>query len=165
LAATNKSPGTFQSFLSRTFAMLLDALNRHRGKGAQKITVEHVHVHVHSSGQTIVGSVSQSGGGDNDENRGQPHAPENAGAITFAPGTTVPRAAKSRRCQDGTIDFVCMDWRSRVLTHREIIPRRPDCQADEPVLGEPDALRLTEHQKAEPGPEGAPLLLARALII
>jgi hypothetical protein len=27
--------------LSRTFAMLLDALNRHRGKGQQKITVEH----------------------------------------------------------------------------------------------------------------------------
>jgi hypothetical protein len=31
--------------LSRTFAMLLDALNRHRGKGQQKIVVEHVHVH------------------------------------------------------------------------------------------------------------------------
>jgi hypothetical protein len=30
---------------ARTFAMLLDALNRHRGKGMQKITVEHVHVH------------------------------------------------------------------------------------------------------------------------
>jgi hypothetical protein len=29
--------------LSRIFAMLLDALNRHRGKGTQKITVEHVH--------------------------------------------------------------------------------------------------------------------------
>ena len=31
--------------LSRTFAMLLDALNHHRGKGQQKVTVEHVHVH------------------------------------------------------------------------------------------------------------------------
>jgi hypothetical protein len=47
--------------LSRTFAMLLDALNRHRGKGSQRITVEHVHVH--TGGQAIVGSVSQSGGG------------------------------------------------------------------------------------------------------
>jgi hypothetical protein len=47
--------------LSRTFAMLLDTLNRHRGKGQQKITVEHVHVP--SGGQAIVGSVSQSGGG------------------------------------------------------------------------------------------------------
>jgi hypothetical protein len=35
--------------LSRTYAVLLDALNRHRGKGQQKVTVEHVHVH--SGGQ------------------------------------------------------------------------------------------------------------------
>src|SRR5262245_52505518 len=28
--------------LSRTYAVLLDALNRHRGKGQQKVTVEHV---------------------------------------------------------------------------------------------------------------------------
>jgi hypothetical protein len=39
--------------LSRTYAALLDALNRHRGKGQQKVTVEHVHVH--SGGQAIVG--------------------------------------------------------------------------------------------------------------
>ena len=31
--------------LSRTWATLLEALNRHRGKGQQKVTVEHVHVH------------------------------------------------------------------------------------------------------------------------
>jgi hypothetical protein len=31
--------------LSRTFATLLEALNRQRGKGQQKVTVEHVHVH------------------------------------------------------------------------------------------------------------------------
>jgi hypothetical protein len=41
--------------LSRTYAALLDALNRHRGKGQQKVTVEHVHVH--SGGQAIVGTV------------------------------------------------------------------------------------------------------------
>ena len=29
--------------LSRTYATLLEALNRHRGKGQQKVTVEHVH--------------------------------------------------------------------------------------------------------------------------
>jgi hypothetical protein len=34
---------------------LLDALNRHRGKSQQKVTVEHVHVH--SGGQAIVGAV------------------------------------------------------------------------------------------------------------
>jgi hypothetical protein len=29
--------------LSRTFTTLLEALNRHLGKGQQKVTVEHVH--------------------------------------------------------------------------------------------------------------------------
>jgi hypothetical protein len=41
--------------LSRTYALLLDTLNRYRGKGQQKVTVEHVHVH--SGGQAIVGTV------------------------------------------------------------------------------------------------------------
>jgi hypothetical protein len=45
--------------LSRTFALLLDALNRHRGKGQQKVTVEHVHVH--SGAQAIVGMVETQG--------------------------------------------------------------------------------------------------------
>ena len=36
------------------YAALLDALNRHRGKG--QVTVEHVHVH--SGGQAIVGPVA-----------------------------------------------------------------------------------------------------------
>ena len=45
--------------LGRTYAVLLDALNRHRGKGQQKVTVEHVHVH--EGGQAIVGNVE--GGG------------------------------------------------------------------------------------------------------
>jgi hypothetical protein len=43
--------------LSRTYAMLLDALNRYRGKGQQKVTVEHVHVH--SGGRAIVGTVER----------------------------------------------------------------------------------------------------------
>jgi hypothetical protein len=45
--------------LSRSFAILLDALNRHRGKGQQKVTVEHVHVH--SGGQAVVGLVDTAG--------------------------------------------------------------------------------------------------------
>ena len=48
--------------LSRTWAMLLDALNKHRGKGHQKVTVEHVHVH--AGGQAVVGNVVRPGGGD-----------------------------------------------------------------------------------------------------
>ena len=42
--------------LSRTDATLLEALNRHRGKGQQKVTVEHVHVH--AGGQAVVGMVA-----------------------------------------------------------------------------------------------------------
>lgn len=47
--------------LSRTYAVLLDALNGHRGKGQQKVTVEHVHVR--SGGQAIVGTIHPGGGG------------------------------------------------------------------------------------------------------
>jgi hypothetical protein len=57
--------------LSRTFAMLLDALNRHRGKGQQKITVEHVHVH--SGGQAVVGVVEAPGGGVQPKSKDQAH--------------------------------------------------------------------------------------------
>src|SRR5436853_769959 len=57
--------------LSRTYAVLLDALNRHRGKGQQKVTVEHVHVH--SGGQAVVGMVETPGGGDRGKSKDQPH--------------------------------------------------------------------------------------------
>jgi hypothetical protein len=49
--------------LSRTYAVLLDALNRYRGKeGKQKVTVEHVDVH--AGGQAVVGIVESPRGGD-----------------------------------------------------------------------------------------------------
>lgn len=41
--------------LSRTLCDLVQALNKHRGKSQQKVTVEHVHVH--EGGQAIVGTV------------------------------------------------------------------------------------------------------------
>jgi hypothetical protein len=62
--------------LSRTHATLLEALNRHRGKGQQRVTVEHVHVH--EGGQAIVGNVE--GGGARMKSENQPHA------IAHAPG-------------------------------------------------------------------------------
>jgi hypothetical protein len=65
--------------LSRTHATLLEALNRHRGKGQQKVTVEHVHVH--NGGQAIVGNVA--GGGVLTKSENQPHA------LGYAPGETV----------------------------------------------------------------------------
>ena len=49
--------------LSRTFATMLEALNRHRGKGSQqKVTVEHVTVN--DGGQAIVGAVETGGRGE-----------------------------------------------------------------------------------------------------
>src|SRR5439155_3943370 len=65
--------------LSRTHATLLEALNRHRGKGQQKVTVEHVHVH--EGGQAIVGNVE--GGGMRTKSEKQPHA------LGYAPGQTL----------------------------------------------------------------------------
>ena len=64
--------------LSRSYALLLDVLNRHRGKGQQKVTVEHVHVH--SGGQAVVGMVETPGGGGRPKSEEQPHARELAHA-------------------------------------------------------------------------------------
>ena len=47
--------------LSRTSTTLLEALNKHRGKGQQKVTVEHVHVH--EGGQAVVGAIETRGSG------------------------------------------------------------------------------------------------------
>lgn len=58
--------------LSRTWATLLDTLNKHRGKGQQKVTVEHVHVH--AGGQAVVGTIERPGGGGQTETEEQPHA-------------------------------------------------------------------------------------------
>ena len=66
--------------LSRTWATLLGALNKHRGKGQQKVTVEHVHVH--AGGQAVVGNVERPGGGEESKTEERPlakqiaHAPE-----------------------------------------------------------------------------------------
>jgi hypothetical protein len=69
---------------------ILEALNRHRGKGQQRVTVEHVHVH--QGAQAIVGNVHQ-GGGAPSKTEGQPHAP----AITHEPGQTLPREVEEIR--------------------------------------------------------------------
>src|SRR5262249_30549366 len=65
--------------LSRSYAVLVEALNRHRGKGQQKVTVEHVHVH--SGGQAVVGVVSPTSGlGRSEESNAKQvaHAPQPA---------------------------------------------------------------------------------------
>ncbi|SFK21928.1 hypothetical protein [Methylocapsa palsarum] len=80
------SNGNLAVKLLRTFAAQTEALQRYRGKGQQKVTVEHVHVH--TGARAIVGTVSH-GGRDHVENRGQPHGPQNGGTITFAPGAAL----------------------------------------------------------------------------
>jgi hypothetical protein len=77
--------------LSRTYATLLEALNRHRGKGQQKVTVEHVHVH--SGGQAVVGIVEPPGGGDCAKSEDQPHAKQ----IAHAPQPTLRGADEERQ--------------------------------------------------------------------
>ena len=48
--------------LMRTFTTQIEALNRYRTKGQQKITVQHVNVN--DGGQAVVGDVNQGGGND-----------------------------------------------------------------------------------------------------
>jgi hypothetical protein len=76
--------------LSRTYAVLLDALNRYRGKGQQKVTVEHVHVH--AGGQAVVGTIQTPGGGDQSKSGDQPHAKQ----IAHAPQPAMWSADKER---------------------------------------------------------------------
>jgi len=66
--------------LSRTSAALTEALDRHRGKGQQRITVEHVNVH--AGGQAIVGAVTPKGG-SSQKSEQQTHATRE---ITHEPG-------------------------------------------------------------------------------
>lgn len=57
--------------LMRSFAVVLDTLNRHRGKGQQKMTVEHIYVA--DGGQAIIGNIP-SREGVSKENGRQPVA-------------------------------------------------------------------------------------------
>lgn len=71
------------SRLSRTWTSLLTALNHYRGKGQQKVTVEHVHVQ--KDGQAAVGVVEarerrRPGGGDHGKTEEQPRAKQNGDA-------------------------------------------------------------------------------------
>src|SRR5262249_52520404 len=87
--------------LSRTYAALLDALNRHRGKGQQKVTVEHVHVH--AGGQAIVGSVDRPPPANSSRSENQhdarqiTHAPQPAMRSPNAERERVPSASDAER--------------------------------------------------------------------
>ena len=68
----------------------MEALDRHRGRGQQHVTVEHVHVH--KGGQAIVGAVAPRGGGRHKDEE-QPQAK----GITRETGATVPRPDPERK--------------------------------------------------------------------
>jgi hypothetical protein len=86
--------------LSRTFATTLEALNRYRGKGQQKMTVEHVHVH--SGGQAVVGVVEPPLGGDRAKLEDRCHAARIAHAPQSEMWCSLPddRAAVPERSDD-----------------------------------------------------------------
>jgi hypothetical protein len=71
--------------LSRSHAALVEALNRHRGKGQQKVTVEHVQVH--AGGQPSVAPVTREGGGVSTRTKDQPLEKQ----LAYAPGVEMPR--------------------------------------------------------------------------
>jgi hypothetical protein len=66
------SHGNLAVKLLRTHVMQIEALQRYRGKGEQKVTVEHFHVH--HGGQAIVGTLHRGEGGS-PKIEGQPDAP------------------------------------------------------------------------------------------
>ncbi|WP_339860811.1 hypothetical protein [Paremcibacter congregatus] len=79
--------------LSRIYIEQVLALNKMRGKGQQKVTVEHIHIH--SGGQAIVGNVNSDGGGAENKITEQPHTKQ----VTHAPEQAMP-------CQDPKGDKV-----------------------------------------------------------
>lgn len=86
------SNGNLAIKLLRTYTAQIEALQRYRGKGQQKMTVEHVHVH--AGGQAIVGQVTHpEGGGAIMKTEDQPHAKQ----IDYAPMPEVPSSNKKRK--------------------------------------------------------------------
>lgn len=84
-----ESAGNLAIKLLRTYAAQLEALSRYRGKGQQKVIVEHVHVH--QGGQAIVGHVETGGRGVSQETGEQAHEPRQA--LAYEPGSPLS-------CQD-----------------------------------------------------------------
>lgn len=77
---------------ARTVATLIEALNRHRGKGQQIVRVERVTVN--EGGQAIVGAVAHRGGGNAVENEKQPHG---SSALAYAPGAAMLGQVETQR--------------------------------------------------------------------
>lgn len=82
--------------LSRTYSTLTEALNRHRGKGQQKMIIEHVHVH--AGGQAIVGQI---GGDVKKKLEDQPHAQQISNAPSVAMQSTIETQSETLPSSSG----------------------------------------------------------------
>jgi hypothetical protein len=89
----------------------VEALSRHRGKGQQKVTVEHVHVH--AGGQAIVGNVGIPVGGVRSKSEEQPDAKQ----ISHAPQPEMPSPHEIDR---KVVPIPCDDERSLQDARREV---------------------------------------------
>lgn len=76
---------------ARTVALLVETLNRHRGKGQQIVRVERVTVN--EGGQAVVGAITQHRGGERGKNREQPHGKP----LTHAPGAAMLGQVEAHR--------------------------------------------------------------------
>jgi hypothetical protein len=86
----------FATKLTRTYALHMEALDKHRGKGQQKVTVEHVHVH--KGGQAIVGTVNHpETGGVVTNPEEQAHGKQNTPEIAHAPESEMRSALPEDR--------------------------------------------------------------------
>src|SRR5262249_36311927 len=99
--------------LSRTYAVLLETLNHHRGKGQQKVTVEHGHAP--EGGKAIGGTIGAPGGGSPPKPKGQPQAKP----IPHARGATMPSADPPRE----PVPVACNEERSMPDARRSVTGR------------------------------------------
>ncbi len=81
---------------ARTIATLTEALDRHRGRGQQQITVRHQHVTVNADQAVVAenvinGQQRPGGGGDEHGKANQPHA------LAYAPGDPLQGALEKDR--------------------------------------------------------------------
>ncbi|WP_191057510.1 hypothetical protein [Geminicoccus harenae] len=87
----------FANKLLRTYALLTDTLNKHRGKGQQTVRVEHVTVE--AGGQAIVGNVTTGGGGEGRIGH-QPHATLADAGLPSVRGEDAERISVPSTCSE-----------------------------------------------------------------
>jgi hypothetical protein len=92
--------GLFEKF-ARTFTVLLEALDRHRRNGEQKVTVQHQHQHVSVSegGQAIVGNITHAPAPAAEESPGGGRHP----SLAIAAGKDEPMPVISERHVDAAV--------------------------------------------------------------